>query len=282
MSVGHRHNTGAKPPAVVESPSRIAVLMYHRVDDAKSDGESRYAVEPERFAAHMHALAQAGYRAIRIDDLTGWLEGRLPGLPEKSFVLTFDDGFLGVHDHAWPILRELNWPFTVFLVSDLIGKTDEWTRKENPGRMGHPLMSVDHIGAMQANGVSFHSHTRHHASLTSLDDETLADELAGSRKILGEVLGIPAHFLAYPYGHVDERVEKAVRAAGYQAAFSTQPGFNRADVNPFRIRRLDVYGTDTAAALVRKIKLGSNEGGLSPILRYYWNRALAKLGRKAA
>jgi peptidoglycan/xylan/chitin deacetylase (PgdA/CDA1 family) len=84
-------------------------------------------------------------------------------------------------------------------------------------------------------------------------------------------------FLAYPYGHYDDRVLNAARAAGYRAAFSVQPGFNRRDVDRFRLRRLDVFGTDTARALVRKITLGSNDGSLGNWLGYGANRLLARL-----
>jgi hypothetical protein len=67
-------------------------------------------------------------------------------------------------------------------------------------------------------------------------------------------------------------VESAARQAGYQAAFSTQPGFNNPSVNRFRIRRLDISGTDTTAMLKRKIRLGTNDGRLSNAIRYYFKR----------
>jgi hypothetical protein len=72
-------------------------------------------------------------------------------------------------------------------------------------------------------------------------------------------------------------VEDAARQAGYRAAFSTQPGFNRRDVNRFRIRRMDVFGTDTPAMLLRKIRLGSNAGSLGHVISYYLNRLKNRL-----
>ena len=91
------------------------------------------------------------------------------------------------------------------------------------------------------------------------------------------LLGRPVDYLAYPYGHVDERVVRAARSAGYRAAFSTQPGFNRRDVDRHRIRRIDVFGTDTPAMLMRKVRLGTNDGTLSGFARYYLGRARARL-----
>ncbi len=82
----------------------------------------------------------------------------------------------------------------------------------------------------------------------------------------------------YPYGRYDERVRQAAIDAGYAAAFSVQPGFNRPGLDPYRIRRLDVYGTDTAAALARKMALGTNDGSVAHTARYAVGRAAARLG----
>ncbi|MCU0842821.1 MAG: polysaccharide deacetylase family protein [Thiobacillaceae bacterium] len=258
------------------SVARIPVLMYHRVGEAHNAWEARYAISPAGFAAHMRTLHRRGFRAVAIDDLVAWLEGRT-ALPEGAFLLTFDDGFRGVREHALPVLEELGWPCTVFLVSDLIGGQDVWTQKSNPSGQTYPLLDADEIRDMQNRGCTFHSHTRSHASLPSLDDAALADQLRGSREALAALLGHAVEYIAYPFGHRDDRVEAATRSAGYRAAFSTQPGFNRPDVNPFRIRRMDVYGTDTPAMLLRKIRLGTNDGGLGHAFLYYVNQLKSRL-----
>lgn len=259
------------------SAVRVPVLMYHRVGEAHNDWERKYCVGAQRFSEHMLALAGAGWRAVPIDDFFAWLDGRLE-LPEQSFLLTFDDGFLGVHEHAAPVLAKLGWPATVFLVSQLIGQRDTWCETHNPSGVTYPLMDASHIRQLRGQGFSFHSHTRNHADLPTLDDTLLRDQLAGSREDLQALLGEEAAYLAYPYGRYDDRVLQAARTAGYRAAFSVQPGFNRRDVERFRLRRLDVFGTDSAAALRRKITLGSNDGSLAHSLRYRAGRVLARLG----
>jgi peptidoglycan/xylan/chitin deacetylase (PgdA/CDA1 family) len=141
----------------------------------------------------------------------------------------------------------------------------------------YPLLDAKEIADMQRRGVSFHSHTRSHASLPTLDDESLTDQLAGSRQMLARLLGHDVPYIAYPFGHADERVEAAARAAGYRAAFSTRPGFNRRDVDPFQIRRIDVSGTDTPSMLLRKIRLGSNDGGFGYAARYFFGRLASRV-----
>ena len=256
---------------------RIPVLMYHRVGDAHNGWESKYCVSPQRFAEHMQILARTGWQAVTIDNFFAWLGGTVE-LPEQAFLLTFDDGFLGVYEHAAPVLTALGWPATVFLVSQLIGQRDTWCEVHNPSSATYPLMEASHIHELRALGFSFHSHTRSHADLLTLDDSVLHDQLAGARDDLQTLLGVAVDYLAYPYGRFDDRVLRAAQAAGYRAAFSVQPGFNRRDIDRFRLRRLDVFGTDSAVALRRKITLGSNDGSLGYNLRYIANRLLARLG----
>jgi peptidoglycan/xylan/chitin deacetylase (PgdA/CDA1 family) len=255
---------------------RIPVLMYHRIGETHNNWERKYCVSPARFARQMEMLARKGYQAVGIEVFLSWLEGGTE-LPDKSFVLTFDDGFLGVYDFAAPVLERLGWPATVFLVSSLTGKRDEWCRSENPSGATYPLLDRSHIESLAKRGFSFHSHSRRHRRLTQLSDEELGDELAGSRRELLEVLGTPPDILAYPYGLYDERVIEGAQRAGYRAAFSVQPGFNRRGVDRFRIRRLDIFGTDSTAALGRKVTLGTNDGSFLHSLRYAASRVMARL-----
>jgi peptidoglycan/xylan/chitin deacetylase (PgdA/CDA1 family) len=225
----------------------------------------------------MDALRGEGMRAVSLDAFRGWLDGGA-ALPDGSFLLTFDDGFLGVHEHAAPVLERLGWPATVFLVSGLLGGRDDWTRTENPSGATHPLMARRHVRELGGRGFAFHSHTRSHRDLTRLEPPDLAAELAGSRADLEDLLGKPVDSIAYPFGRYDEGVLNAARAAGYRTGFSTQPGFNRNGIDRFRIRRLDVFGTDTPAVLLRKVRLGSNDGSLAAVVRYFGGRIAARAG----
>jgi peptidoglycan/xylan/chitin deacetylase (PgdA/CDA1 family) len=257
--------------------SSIPVLMYHRVGETHNEWERKYCVSARRFAEHMNLLAAKGWRAITLGDFFNWLDSGA-SLPEKSFLLTFDDGFHGVYEHAAPVLTALNWPATVFLVSTLIGKRDIWCAAENPNGATYPLMDAAQIRELSGRGFTFHSHTRSHADLPKTDAATLRDELAGSRDELQQLLGAPVDYLAYPFGRYDARVIAAAQEAGYLAAFSTQPGFNRLGIERFKLRRLDIFGADSAPALLRKIQLGSNDGSVGNGIRYFANRVRARLG----
>ncbi len=174
--------------------------------------------------AHAGAARQGlpgghGRRAGRL----GWRAARR--CPRAPSVLTFDDGFRGVREHALPVLERLGWPFTVFLVSDLIGGEDVWTRASNPAGVTYPLLDADEILDMQRRGVSFHSHTRSHASLPDAGRlRRWPNSWPGRGRHWRDLLGHEVAYLAYPFGHLDERVEAAARAAGYRAALLDPAG----------------------------------------------------------
>lgn len=260
---------------------RALVLMYHRVGAVADKAEARYCIRPEHFAKQMTALAAHGYRAVPIEAFIAWLDGG-PPLRDREFVLTFDDGYKGVLDHAAPVLERLHWPYTVFLVTELIGGCDAWPRNDGSAEAQHELLSADEIRSMARRGVSFHSHTCRHRSLPSLSADDLQAELAAARTALDRLVGGREHCIAYPYGHVDDRVVAAARSAGYTAGFSVQPGFNRSGIDRFRIRRLDVAGTDSPAMLLRKMRLGSNDGSRLAALRYATRRVGNRLGLRTA
>lgn len=255
---------------------RIPVLMYHRIGHASNPWEQKLCVSPENFRGHMHKLASKGFTACSIDDFFHWLDGNTE-LPGKSVLITFDDGYSGVYQHAFPVLQKLNWTATTFLVSGLLGEQDAWCRDENPSGQSHPLMSPGEIRTMHAEGFSFHSHSRNHADLTQLDRETLENELRGSREDLESLLDIRVPYIAYPYGRHNDNVINAVKQAGYSAGFCVKPGFNRHDVDRFAIRRMDIYGTDTPTQLLRKATYGINKGTWRESLKYYAKQVWRKL-----
>jgi peptidoglycan/xylan/chitin deacetylase (PgdA/CDA1 family) len=261
-----------------DKETRVTVLMYHGVGDAYNACQKRYCISAERFESHLRLLQSAGMVPCTIERFVAWLEGD-GTLPERSFVLTFDDGFYGVYEHAFPLLVAMGWPATIFLVSGLIGKENIWTARANPAGKTYRLLGAREIEEMAGRGFSFHSHTRSHPDLRKLSSEALREELAGAREDLENLLERRVGYLAYPFGWFDDKVIEAAKASGYRAAFSTHPGFNRRDVDRYRIRRLDVYGSDTAHALLRKIALGTNDGSWWHSMRYYGERVAARLRR---
>ncbi|WP_200226038.1 polysaccharide deacetylase family protein [Rubrivivax gelatinosus] len=254
---------------------RVPVLMYHRVDARGSGAERGYCVTPQEFGAHLDWLAAAGWTPCTLADFGRWQRAQ-GTLPERSVLITFDDGFAGLHAHVLPLLAARRWPATVFLVSARIGGRDDWATREFRSVGAHALLDAAQIAEMAAQGIEFHSHTRSHADLMALDDAALAAQLRGSRDELEQLLGRRVDAVAYPYGRTDARVQEAARAAGYRLGFSVEPGFNRPGGDALRLRRLDITGHDVGARFGRKLTLGSNDGSFAAQARYVLGRIAAR------
>lgn len=213
--------------------------MYHAVEDkARPSSYKHFYVLAREFAWQMRALKRAGYTAVTFAQLADALAGRRP-LPSRPILLTFDDGYQNIKANVHPLLRELGFPYTVFLVANNIGRTNDWVAKE--GYEPTPLLDWGDIREMQADGgVSFQAHTLTHPRLTQLPAEDARREIEGSKSILEQQLGAPTDVLCYPYGDVNERVEGLAREAGYLMAVTTQTGRVRDGDNLLRLPRLSV------------------------------------------
>ena len=127
------------------------ILTYHSI----SEGNSALKTAPALFKEQMEWL-QANVRVAPLHEIVGALsEGR--ALPERTVVLTFDDGFRDFFTAAAPVLHRLQLPAIVFLPSGYCGKTNGWP--------GHPVSVAEEarlIGNRSLNlfvRVSVSAHT---------------------------------------------------------------------------------------------------------------------------
>ncbi len=215
----------------------VPILMYHQVGPHRTGSAlNKWRVPGHAFRRQVEWLARKGYRGI---SLRGLLEGERPG-PEKPVVITFDDGFDGVRTVGLPILREHGFLATVFVVAGRLGGIDDW----NDERPGERLVDADGIRELAAGGLEIGSHGMNHRNLIGLDEESLALETAGSRRVLEEVAGAPVRSFCYPFGGFDDRAAEAVRGAGYRAATVIRSGLGDPAGDLYRLRRIPVRGTD--------------------------------------
>lgn len=113
-------------------------------------------------------------------------------------------------------------------------------RPERPEWDG--MMNRDQIRQMLKDGHEIGSHSATHPILPLVDDDTLRDEVAGSRKRLEELVEQPVMSFCYPNGDHDDRVVLAVKQAGYAQAVTTRYGINRHEALPWTMRRIDLQG----------------------------------------
>ncbi|WP_425060043.1 hypothetical protein SCACP_06880 [Sporomusa carbonis] len=204
--------------------SGIPVLNYHEVEDNVNNPLALTVRDFDDQMAYLHAR---GYTTITPDQLLNYLNAG-GKLPDKSILITFDDGYVNNYTNAYPILKKYGFTATFFLITDVIG--------HNPW-----YMNWDQVREMQEQGFQFGSHTLSHVDLTSISSEEAALQLVKSREGIEWRLKTPAKYLAYPGGFYNPQIEKSVAQAGYKAAFSVKFGRVQQGSNPLALERIPVF-----------------------------------------
>jgi peptidoglycan/xylan/chitin deacetylase (PgdA/CDA1 family) len=217
----------------------VPVLMYHEVDRYRGGPiYSGLYVRPRTFIRQLRWLARHRFRAVTLARVEAAWAGRAR-LPRRPLVISFDDGYRSVYEHAFPRLRRRHWPAVVNLaVGNLY-----WSGGLSPWQVRRL------IGA----GWELASHTIHHVRVRGASRGTLQLEVAGSRRLLQRMFHVPVRNFAYPEGKWSRRAAAAVRAAGYTAAAGIAPGLARPGER-FHFDRIRVDDSDGVRGLRRKLR----------------------------
>jgi peptidoglycan/xylan/chitin deacetylase (PgdA/CDA1 family) len=243
--------------------ARVPILMYHAVSTSPNDATRELSVAPEAFAEQMALIGDLGLTPVRTADLAArWRSGR--PLPERPVLITFDDGYEGVHRHALPVLAKHGFPATVFVSTG-------WLK--GPHDMGGGLDTMldwDQVRELAEADVEIGGHSHTHPQLDQLPDDGLRSELILCKEIIGDLLGtVPASF-AYPYGYSSRRVREAVRETGYAQALAVNNGLARRRQGPYALTRLTVRRTTGVEEFQRMLE------GRAIVRAFARDRALTK------
>lgn len=218
----------------------VPILMYHSVAVAPNSTTRALSVAPEAFAEQMALIGDLGLTPLTTTALAAHWRYRRP-LPARPVLITFDDGYEGVHRYALPVLAKHGFPATLFAATG-------WLRGPHDTGGGlDAMLDWDQVRELTGSGVEIGGHTHSHPQLDQLDDAALAAELEHSTGILTDELGARPLSFAYPYGYSSRRVREAVRAAGYTQALAVGNALARRRQGPYALRRVTVRrGTGVA------------------------------------
>jgi peptidoglycan/xylan/chitin deacetylase (PgdA/CDA1 family) len=206
------------------------VLGYHDVvEHPPRPGGHDLTVTADQLRSHILLLQRLGFSLVSFGRLTADLQG---AGGRKLAALTFDDALVGVAEVAQPILAEFGVTATVFATTGSPGSPPPWW----PG--ARATLAGERLAELARAGLEIGSHTVDHRSLITLDDDDLRHELVTSRAWLREVTGQSVDVFAYPSGHHDDRVRRAVVDAGYRAACTFLNGRITGVEDPMRLPRL--------------------------------------------
>ena len=186
-----------------EADLEIPIFLYHHIVKQESEIQFDYMqTTEETFEKQIDGLKKLGYHFISYQDLIDYKDGR-KAISKNSCVLTFDDGGEDIYTNAYPILQKENIPFTMFIITDSVGKEG--------------CANWEQLKEMQDSGLALiASHSTNHTEFDKLTvEETLQNENE-SYKTIEENLGEQkVKIFTYPYGLYSEEQLEPLKEAGY-------------------------------------------------------------------
>ena len=227
----------------------VPILVYHNLGP---QSKGRLVLGADAFAEQMRYLKREGYHVVSLPEFVDWLQLKRQ-LPRKSVVLTFDDGYQSFREYAYPVLKKLGFPATLFVYTDYVGT-------------GRNALSWDQLKSLAAEGFDVQAHSKTHGDLRRAAGETdaqyakrMQDELADPPRLFQRQMARAVQFLAYPYGRVDDDLLARVREQGYVAAFTVRRESNPSFVRPLQISRSQIYSEMTLEQFARNLNLFHQE-----------------------
>lgn len=219
----------------VQNLKGLPVIMYHDLVNGNA-GDNMSVLEVSKFKEQMNYLKVNGWRTITPDELTLWLQKKIK-LPEKSVLITFDDGYSSTADLAYPILKANKLKATTFLIASRINRSG--------------YLSEQQIQATQ-DFISYQNHTYDLHGFNSMTGLALLeytprikiyeDILKASHTIQQIVPKQPAvTALAYPYGKRNTETLRASKIAGIKSGFTITEGNVFQGDSPFHLNRQRVH-----------------------------------------
>lgn len=204
----------------------VPILYYHSVlPDAEVTTPNEVTISPEKLREELMLVKELGYTTLTMSEFDAYINDNKP-IPEKSILITFDDGYTDNYAHAFPILKELNMKATIFMIASQVDS-------------GY-YMSAAQLREMSDYGIDIESHTDNHVYLDTLSYDKQLKELKDSKEKLEKILGKEVTSIAYPYGNYNEDTKKAAIAAGYTFGFTTNKGLAKRINNKVELNRIYV------------------------------------------
>ncbi|MDZ4992074.1 polysaccharide deacetylase family protein [Clostridium perfringens] len=215
----------------------IPILCYHDVTPNNPDNNG-LLISPEKFKEQLQYLKDNNYTPITLDELYDYLRNNKE-IPEKPVVITFDDGYKGNYEYAYPLLKEFKFPATMFVIANYVGGAD--------------FMTTEQLKEMSNNGIEIESHTSKHDDLSKLNETEQVETLKNAKTSLEKIIEKPVNFVAYPFGRHNSDTRIAAEKAGYKLGFNLNGNFaDRKDHN-FNMDRIYVNGNDSLKIFENKL-----------------------------
>lgn len=236
--------------------------MYNGFFTKKRKPSSSNNISIDSFAEQMEYLHNNGYTCISLEDAeTAFKRNEFE---EKTFCITFDNGYYSQIKYALPILDKYNWKATFFIPTMVIG---ERNRKKLKNKFDFDILPSDkmmdwkHLEELieQDHFVQSHGCFHHRDNLKNTD--MIEVEVIESKHILENTLGYEIEYFAYPFGAYNTTMLQALKQNNYQMAFTNYPGILSGSSDIFRTPRIAFTAEDTLETFKSKLSTGYSSNG---------------------
>jgi peptidoglycan/xylan/chitin deacetylase (PgdA/CDA1 family) len=196
----------------------IKVLLYHRIIPQEVTGEiDFYAVQKQNFYHQLYLLDRLNFTSITFEDYELYLEGKL-SLPRKPIILTFDCDYLDMVETALPILQQFDMKAVIFVTGKRELSDPLWNQNGDRKNTGNKLLSDKHMLELRAEGFEIGTYGMTYRNLAELNSAQIRREIRNSKQSVEAVLNEKIFCFAYPFGRVNDNLERLVEKYGFKFA----------------------------------------------------------------
>jgi peptidoglycan/xylan/chitin deacetylase (PgdA/CDA1 family) len=217
-------------------PGDVVVLLYHRVVGLGGEIDT----PPALFERQLDALA-GGERVLTLDQA---LDGDAGG----GVVVTVDDGYRDFSDTVLPLLVRYRVPALLYLATGLVA--GEGTGPDDPEALSWAQLAE----AVSTGLVTVGAHTHGHTNLSKASEQVCRDEMARSRELVEDRLGVACRHFAYPWAVASPTADRVARELFDSAALDAWRSNRAGAVDPWRLGRTPVLASDGMAFFRAKVK----------------------------
>jgi peptidoglycan/xylan/chitin deacetylase (PgdA/CDA1 family) len=257
----------------------VPILAYHEVCHLPQETNHHhpYNVTLSAFKEQMDFLKKNNYSVMRLEELIFYIKEQKE-ITKNSVVITFDDGYKTNYTNALPILKQYNFPATIFLAADYIGTNEvfPWLNdlcgRDDEVKENWMPLSWTEIIEMSRDGITFGSHTCSHSNIRKMSRKDFEKEIERSKDVIERQINKQINLFSYPFsfpkyrrrykGLLDETRE-ALLKRGFLGACTTIIGTNSLKNDPFSLKRIQIKNTDNLFSFKAKLEGAYNWAGLA-------------------
>lgn len=220
------------------SVNEISILMYHFFydDSTKTHATDNNWIYISDFEEQVKYLVDNNYYFPTWKEIELYLDGKIK-LPDKSIVITVDDGDPSFFNLGVPVLEKYKVPATSFMITS-------WYSPSNY-KYDSSLISIEsHSNNMHRGGCS----TGHKGLFQCIDEEKGIQDLKESISVTKSNM-----VFCYPFGDVNEREKVMLNKTGFHLAVTTKYGKIKPDMDKLELPRIRVSGGNSINYFIKSI-----------------------------